>query len=44
VINLRREADFRRFEGIINREGDRKEENTAGIWGFTLSKYESMCP
>lgn len=31
VVDLGREADLGRFEGIIDWERDREEENTAGI-------------
>jgi len=37
VIYLRREAHFGRFERIIGRECDRKEENAASVWRVTGS-------
>jgi hypothetical protein len=36
VINLRGEADFRRLERIIRREGNREEEDATGVRGITL--------
>ena len=32
VVDLGREADLWRLEGVIGREGNGKEEDTAGIW------------
>jgi len=37
VIDLRCEAHFGRFERIINRKGDGKEEDTASVWRITRS-------
>ena len=32
VVDLGREADLWRLEGVIGGEGNGKEEDTAGIW------------
>jgi hypothetical protein len=40
VVDLGREADLGWFEGVVGREGDRKEEDTACVWGITLKRQE----
>lgn len=37
VINLCSEADFGRLEGIIGREDDVQEKDTASIWRVSLT-------
>jgi len=32
MIDLGGKTDFRRLEGIVYREGDRQEEDTACVW------------
>jgi hypothetical protein len=38
VIDPSCEVDFGRLEGVVCREVDRKEENTAGVRGITLGR------
>jgi hypothetical protein len=36
MVNLGREAHFGRFEGVVGRERDGKEEDATRIWGVIL--------
>lgn len=36
VVDARREGDFRRFEGVVGREVNRKEEDAAAVGGVGL--------
>lgn len=35
MVDARGEVDLGRFEGVVGREVDRKEENAAGVWRVT---------
>jgi hypothetical protein len=41
VINLGSEADFRRLEGIVRREGNREEKDTASVRRIALGKEDT---
>lgn len=32
VVDLRREADLGRLEGVVGGEGNREEEDASGVW------------
>jgi hypothetical protein len=32
VVNLGREADLRRFEGVVGRESNGEEEDASSVW------------
>lgn len=36
VVDASSEVDLRRLEGVIGREVNGKEENTARVWGVAL--------
>ena len=42
MVDLSGESDLGRFEGVISREGDGKEEHAACIWRVALTKVVVM--
>ena len=36
MVDSSREVDLRRLEGVVGGEVNGKEENTTGVWRFTL--------
>lgn len=41
VVDTRGEVELWGLEGVVGREVNGQEENTAGVWGVTLSKIDS---